>query len=56
VRSRTAQFLGVPATGRQVTVQVMDAARVRNGRFSEHWGLVDLPTLMTQLGVAAPMR
>ena len=49
-------FMGVPATGRRVNVQVMDTARVRNGRFSEHWGLVDLPALMDQLGVPAPMR
>lgn len=48
-------FMGVPATGRRVEVQVMDTARVRGGRFSEHWGLVDTPTLMGQLGIAPPM-
>jgi hypothetical protein len=33
----------------------MDTGRVRGDRFSEHWGLVDVPTLMGQLGVAPPM-
>jgi steroid delta-isomerase-like uncharacterized protein len=51
-----ADFVGVPATGRQVSVQVMDTARARDGRFCDHWGMVDMPTLMAQLGVAAPSR
>jgi predicted ester cyclase len=49
-----ADFMGVAATGRHISVQVMDTARARDGRFSEHWGLVDVPALMTQLGVAPP--
>jgi predicted ester cyclase len=49
------EFMGVPATGRKVAVQVMDTGRVRGGRFSEHWGLVDMPALMGQLGIAPPM-
>jgi steroid delta-isomerase-like uncharacterized protein len=48
-------FLGVPATGRKISVPVMDTGRVRGGRFSEHWGLVDVPQLMGQLGVSQPM-
>jgi steroid delta-isomerase-like uncharacterized protein len=48
-------FMGVPATGRKINIQVMDTGRVRNGKFSEHWGLVDVPSMMAQLGVPAPM-
>ena len=51
-----AEFLGVPATGRKVSVLVMDTGRVRDGKFSDHWGLVDVPELMSQLGVAPPSR
>ena len=50
-----ADFMGVPATGRKISVPVMDTGRVRNGKFSEHWGLVDVPAMMTQLGVAPKM-
>lgn len=50
-----APFMGVPATGRKVSIQVMDTGRVRGGKFSEHWGMVDVPAMMTQLGVAPPM-
>ena len=50
-----ADFMGVPATGKKISVPVMDTGRVRNGKFSEHWGLVDVPIMMTQLGVARSM-
>jgi steroid delta-isomerase-like uncharacterized protein len=51
-----AEFLGVPATGRKVSVQFMDTGRVRDRKFSDHWGLVDVPAMMAQLGVESPMR
>lgn len=47
-----ADFVGVPATGRKVSVEVMDMVRVRDSRFCDHWGLADMGALMTQLGVA----
>ena len=54
--THNSDFLGVPATGRRVSVAVMDTGRVRDGRFTDHWGLVDVPGLMAQLGVAQPIR
>jgi steroid delta-isomerase-like uncharacterized protein len=50
-----AEFMGIPATGRKISIPVMDTGRVRNGKFSDHWGLVDVPAMMNQLGVAPPM-
>jgi steroid delta-isomerase-like uncharacterized protein len=50
------EFLGVPASGRPVRVNVMDTSRVRDGKFSDHWGLVDVPTLMAQVGMQGPTR
>jgi steroid delta-isomerase-like uncharacterized protein len=49
-----ADFLGVPATNRKVSVQFLDMSRVRGGRFYDHWGLVDTPALMSQLGLPTP--
>lgn len=54
--THNSDFLGVPATGRRVSVAVMDTGRVREGRFTDHWGLVDVPELMAQLGVAQPIQ
>jgi steroid delta-isomerase-like uncharacterized protein len=54
--THNSDFMGVPATGRRVSVSVMDTGRVREGRFTDHWGLVDVPELMAQLGAAPPAR
>lgn len=43
-------FLGVPATGRTVQFETVDAMRVRNGRIVEHWGVANLYSVLEQLG------
>ncbi len=44
-------FLGIPATGKQVAFDVFDIVKVRDGKIVEHWNVVDQMTLMQQLGV-----
>jgi len=43
-------FLGVPPTGREVEIAVIDIVRVRDGRIAEHWNVVDRLGLLEQLG------
>ena len=43
-------FVGVPATGRQVTVTGIHIHRVRRGRLIEHWEELDLLGMLRQLG------
>jgi steroid delta-isomerase-like uncharacterized protein len=43
------EYLGVPATGRKVTVAVADYMRIKNGKVTEHWGVTDVASLMQQL-------
>lgn len=45
------EFMGMPATGRSVTVNVTDWMRVRDGKVVEHWGVMDMASMMQQLGV-----
>jgi steroid delta-isomerase-like uncharacterized protein len=45
------EFMGVPATGRQVEINVIDILYVEGGRITDHWTQVDLLGLMQQLGV-----
>jgi len=47
-------FLGIPATGRWVSFETVDAMRVRDGKIVEHWGVANLYSVMQQLGVIAP--
>ena len=44
-------FMGIPATGRPVTVKEIHIVRIVNGKMVEHWGLVDDLGMMQQLGV-----
>ena len=44
------EFAGVPPTGRDVEIVVMDIVRVAGGRIVEHWNCVDRLGLMMQLG------
>ncbi len=44
-------FMGIPATGKQVSWDVIDVVRYENGRLAEHWNVVDQLGLMRQLGV-----
>lgn len=43
-------FMGIPATGRQVTVTGIDIARVVGGKLVEHWAEMDTLGLIKQLG------
>ena len=49
-------FLGVPATGRKIHFETVDAMRVRDGRIVEHWGVANLFSLMQQLGALPTER
>ena len=44
------EFMGVPPTGKSVSVGVIDIIRVANGKFAEHWGQMDSTAMMQQLG------
>lgn len=44
------KLMGIPPTGRQVTVQLVDMIRVEGGKFAEQWGGPDMLDLVRQLG------
>ena len=43
-------FLGIPPTGREVEIAVIDIVRVQDARIAEHWNVVDRLGLLEQLG------
>jgi predicted ester cyclase len=46
------EFMGVPPTGKQVEVRLIDIMRFDDdGLVREHWGVADMLSLMQQLGV-----
>lgn len=44
-------FMGIPPTGRQFTIAGIDIHTLRDGQMAEHWHVVDLYTLLMQLGI-----
>jgi predicted ester cyclase len=44
-------FMDIPPTGRHVSVLFVEVSRVRDGVYTEHWGLMDVEGIMSQLGV-----
>ena len=49
--THTAEFGGIPPSGKEVTLQYVDIMRVRDGLITEHWLLMDQLRFMQQLGV-----
>ncbi len=47
--THTGQFMGVPATGRQIQVRGMEIWRCANGKIVERWGVIDTGAVMHQL-------
>jgi len=48
-------FMNIPATGKQMSVEGIDIVRISNGRAVEHWGVTDNLTMMQQLGLVPAM-
>jgi len=49
--THTGAFMGIPPTGKQVTVPALDMTSYADGKLVEHWGGPDQMSLMQQLGV-----
>jgi predicted SnoaL-like aldol condensation-catalyzing enzyme len=45
------EFLGIPPTGKEFTLKVIEIYRVRDGMMAEHWNVVDMFGLYLQLGL-----
>ena len=55
VRSRmtgthSGEFMGIPASGRSIDIEAIDWVTVRDGKATDHWGVTDVASLMTQIG------
>lgn len=49
------EFMGIPATGKKVSVLGFDRVKTKDGKAIEHWGMTDDLAMMTQLGVVPEM-
>jgi predicted ester cyclase len=49
--THTGNFLGIPATGKQILIKWVTAYKIGGGRILEGWEFPDMLTMMVQLGV-----
>jgi steroid delta-isomerase-like uncharacterized protein len=43
-------YLGIPATGKEISFDVIDILTIREGKVVEHWMIGDIMNMMQQLG------
>lgn len=49
--TNTGEMMGMPATGKNVDIEIVDILRFKEGKLVEHWGVTDNLGMMQQLGV-----
>ncbi|HET9136593.1 MAG TPA: ester cyclase [Candidatus Kapabacteria bacterium] len=54
VATNSGPMMGMPPTNKKVNVMGIDQIRWENGKFVEHWGLIDEHKMMEQLGMMPP--
>lgn len=47
--THSGEFFGIKPTGKKVVMEVIDIIELQNGKYTGHWGILDLYSLMTQL-------
>ena len=47
-------FMGVPATGRRIEIELMEIVRIRSGRIAERWVVFDRGGLINRLREGGP--
>lgn len=47
--THTGILMGIPPTGRKVSIDVIDIVRLQDGRYVEHWGVNTLPSVLASL-------
>jgi len=45
------EFFGIPASGKQVVMEIIDIIRLRGGNFVEHWNVLDWQNVVAQITV-----
>jgi steroid delta-isomerase-like uncharacterized protein len=49
--THTGDLMGMPATGKRISVEAVDIGRIENGQARERWGGLNMYAMLTQLGV-----
>ena len=45
----TGTFMNIPATNKKIEMNVIDIVRIREGKYAEHWNVIDMQGLFSQI-------
>jgi steroid delta-isomerase-like uncharacterized protein len=48
--TQTGEFMGMPSSGKAMSIAIVDIFRLAEGKIVEHWGVMDMMGMMQQLG------
>jgi steroid delta-isomerase-like uncharacterized protein len=48
--TQTGEFMGMPPSGKAMSIAIVDIFRLAEGKIVEHWGVMDMMGMMQQLG------
>ncbi len=47
--THTGTFMNIPATNKKIEMNVIDIVRIEDGKYAEHWNVIDLQGLLNQI-------
>lgn len=47
--THTGELMGIAATGKKISIDVVDMVRLENGKYKEHWGINNLSAVLAYL-------
>lgn len=47
--THTGEFMGIAPTNKKVSIYVIDIIRLKNGKYTEHWGMSNISEILQQL-------
>ncbi|KUJ60051.1 ester cyclase [Flavobacteriaceae bacterium CRH] len=47
--THTGVFFGIEPTHKKITIEVIDIVKIKDGKYSEHWGINTLPSVLQHL-------
>ncbi len=47
--THTGELMGIPPTGKQISIEVIDIIRLQDGRYAEHWGMSNFNDVVKEL-------
>ena len=49
--TQTGEFMGIPASGKKISITEMNMVRIANGKSAKRWGQANAMAMMQRLGV-----